>query len=96
MLLEKISLLLLTSCGVTEKEKKETEVSLEKQVQKSIEPLKSDEVLTKFFSDVKYEKDIESDDMNLHYNIIGTLKDSFEDLSKKEQFDFFCTYYGEN
>lgn len=51
--------------------KKETEPSLEKQVQKSIVPLKSD-------------------DMNLHYNIIGTLKDSFGGLSKKEQFDFFA------
>ncbi|HFT5903641.1 TPA: hypothetical protein ACGSMF_004815 [Bacillus cereus] len=83
-----ISLILLTSCGVTAEEKKETEASLEKQVQKSIESLKSDEVLTKYLMNVKYEKDVDSDDTNLHYNILGTLNDSFEELKEAEQFAF--------
>ncbi|WP_234816627.1 hypothetical protein [Bacillus mycoides] len=84
------SLCVLASCGVTEEEKKETEVSLEKQVQKSIEPLNSDERLLKYLSNVKYEKDIHSDDTNLHYNIVGTLDDSFEELKKEEQFAFIA------
>ncbi|MGE6367216.1 hypothetical protein ACQKD9_26640 [Bacillus paramycoides] len=85
-----IGLFVLTSCGVTDEEKKQTEASLEKQVQKSIQPLNSDERLLKYLSNVKYEKDINSDDTNLHYNIIGTLDDSFEDLKEKEQFDFLA------
>ncbi|WP_243765238.1 hypothetical protein [Bacillus arachidis] len=59
-------------------------------MQKSIEPLKSDEGLLKYLSNVKYEKDINSDDTNLHYNIIGTLDDSFEELKEKEQFAFIA------
>ncbi|MFV1022365.1 hypothetical protein JOY40_26085 [Bacillus tropicus] len=87
-----ISLFLLTSCGVTEEEKKETAVLVEKQVQKLIVPIQSNENVLKYLTNVTYEKDpFYADDINLHYNIVGTLNDSFGDLSEKEQYDFFAS-----
>ncbi|MFB6649249.1 hypothetical protein [Bacillus toyonensis] len=86
------SLFILTSCGVTDEEKKEAAVSTEKQVQKLIEPITSNENLKKYLTNVTYEKDsYESDDINIFYNIIGILNDSFEDLSIKEKYNFMAS-----
>ena len=46
-------------------------MSLEKQLQKSIDALKSDENVVKYLSDVQYEKTGDSDNVNLYYNIVG-------------------------
>lgn len=86
------NLFILTSCGITDEEKKEAAVSTEKQVQKLIEPLTSNENLSKYLTKVTYEKEINySNDINLHYNILGTLNDSFEDLSIVEKYNFFTS-----
>ncbi|WP_144474011.1 hypothetical protein [Bacillus tropicus] len=86
------SLCILTSCDVTEEEKKEAAVSSEKQVQKLIEPITSNENLKKYLTNVTYEKETDySDDINLYYNISGTLNDSFEDLSIEEKYNFMAS-----
>ncbi|OXL97088.1 hypothetical protein [Bacillus sp. KbaB1] len=90
-----IGLFVISGCsGVDENEKREklkkTVMSLEKQLQKSIDALKSDENVVKYLSDVQYEKTEDSDDVNLYYNIVGKLNDSFDSLSRKEQYDFFA------
>lgn len=87
-----VSLFVFTSCGVTDEEKKEAAVLSEKQVQKLIKPLTSNEKLSKYLTKVTYEKEsYYSDDINLFYNILGTLNDSFEDLSIVEKYNFLAS-----
>ncbi|PHA01086.1 hypothetical protein [Bacillus wiedmannii] len=88
-----MGLFILSGCGLNEDEKrkklKETENALEKQLQKSVDTLVADENLSNYLASVQYEKTEDSDSVNLYYNIVGNLNDTFDSLSRKEQYAFF-------
>lgn len=87
-----IGLFVLSGCGEPGEKglRNNAKSTLEWKLQKSIDDLKSDKKLSNYLLEAEYKESFLIDENSLDYDIAGKLNDSFDTLSKKEQYDFLA------